>query len=316
MLDDARVQLDPSTGLRIRQGGLQPFTGARVAAVEDGHVILLGHLVDGVEQGQEVLFRVDVLFPMGAQEDVLPLLQAEAGVDVGGLDLRQVLMQDFRHRRADDVGAFLRKAAVGEIAAGVLGVGHVDIGDDIDNPAVRLLRQAFVLAAVAGFHVEDRDVQTFCADDAEAGVRVSQHQHRIGLDGHHQLVALGDDIAHGLAQVRTDSVHVHLRVRELQVLEEHAVKVVIIVLSGMRQDRVEIRPALIDHGRQPYNLRPRPHDDEKLQFAVAGERNLAIVHNYSTGSKYVSGLFGSKSSFAHMRVMRGSVSERLMMLWV
>ena len=64
--DDARVKLEA--------GGFKALAGARVAAVEDGHVILLGHLIDGVEEGQEVLFRVDVLLPMGAQKDVLALL--------------------------------------------------------------------------------------------------------------------------------------------------------------------------------------------------------------------------------------------------
>ena len=139
--------------------------------------------------------------------------------------------------------------------------------------------------ALAGFHVEDRDVQSLCTDDAEAGVRITQHKHRIGFDGDHQLIALGNDIAHGFAQVRTDSVHIYLRIGELQVFEEYAVKVVIIVLASMRQNRVEVLPALIDHGRQPDDLRPRSHNDEKLEFAVVGERNLAIIHNYSTGSK-------------------------------
>lgn len=74
MLDDTRVELDPSAGLRIRQGGLQPFPGARVTAIKNRHIILLRHGVDGREKGEEVLFRVDVLFPMGAQKDVLTFL--------------------------------------------------------------------------------------------------------------------------------------------------------------------------------------------------------------------------------------------------
>ena len=53
----------------------------------------------------------------------------------------------------------------------------------------------------------------------------------------------------------------------------------------MRQDCVEVLPALIDHGRQPDDLRAGSHDDEELELAVVGKRNLAIIHNYSTGSK-------------------------------
>ena len=61
-------------------------------------------------------------------------------MNIGGLNLRQVLVQDFRHRRAGDIGAFSRETTVSEIAAGVLAIGHIDIGNDIDNPAVRFLR--------------------------------------------------------------------------------------------------------------------------------------------------------------------------------
>ena len=313
MLDNARVELEA--------GGGQTLAGAGVAGVQDRHVVLLGHSVDGVEQAQEVLLRVDVLLAVGAQQDVPPLFEAEAGVDVGRLDLRQVLVQDLRHRRAGDVGALLREPALGQVPARVLGVREIDIGDDVDNPAVRLLRQALVLAAVAGLHVEDGDVQALRANDAQTAIGIPKHQHRIGLDGHHQLVALGDDIAHGLAEVRTHGIHIHLRRGEFQVLEEHAVQVVVIVLARVRQDGVEVGTALVDDRRQPDDFRAGADDDEKLELAVVGEGDFAIVHIaniafYSTGSKYVSGRFGSKSSFAHMRVMSGSVSDRLMMLCV
>ena len=189
-------------------------------------------------------------------------------MDVAGLNLGEVVMQHLRHRRTRDVRALLREARVGQVAAGVLGVGEIHVADDVHDAPVGLLRQALVLAAVAGLHVEDRDVQPLRADDAEAGVRVPQHQHRIGLDLHHQLVALRDDIAHGLAQVRAHGVHIHIRVLELQVLEKHPVQVVIIVLPRMRQDRVKILPALVNHSRQADDFRAGADDDQKLQLPV------------------------------------------------
>ena len=103
--DDTRVELEAAR--------LQPLPGARVAAVEDGHVILRRHLVDGIEQAQEVLFRVDVLLAVGAQEDVLALLEAQAGVDIGCLNLGEVVMQHLSHRRAGHVRALLGKPRVG-----------------------------------------------------------------------------------------------------------------------------------------------------------------------------------------------------------
>ena len=49
----------------------------------------------------------------------------------------------------------------------MLGIAHVDVADDVNDATVSLLRQTLVLAAVAGFHVEDRNVQTLCADDTQ-----------------------------------------------------------------------------------------------------------------------------------------------------
>ena len=57
-----------------------------MAGIQNGHIILFRHGVDGAKQGQEVLFRVDILLPVGGEQDVLPLGQTQPPVDVGGLD--------------------------------------------------------------------------------------------------------------------------------------------------------------------------------------------------------------------------------------
>lgn len=57
LLDDAFVELEA--------GGGETVAAAGVAAVENGHVVLLGHFVDGGEERQEVLLGVDVFFAVG-----------------------------------------------------------------------------------------------------------------------------------------------------------------------------------------------------------------------------------------------------------
>ena len=101
-------------------------------------------------------------------------------------------------------------------------------------------------------------------DDAEARVGVSQHQHGIGPDGGHQLVTAGDDVAHSLTKVIANCLHINIWIGQFQVLKEHAIQVIVVVLPRMRQQRVEVLPAFINHCRQPDYLRPRPYDDEKL----------------------------------------------------
>ena len=194
----ARVQLEA--------GGLQALAGARVAGVEDRHVVFLGQRVDRGEQAREVGLGVDVLLAVGGEQHVLLRLQAELGEDVRGLDFVKVGAQDLCHGRSRDVGALRGAAGVLQVAAGVLGVGQVDVGDHVDDAAVGLLWQALVLAAVARLHVEDGDVQALCRDGGQAAVGVAQDQKGVGLDLDHEPVGGGDDVAHGLAQVGAHGV--------------------------------------------------------------------------------------------------------------
>ena len=71
----------------------------------------------------------------------------------------------------------------------------------------------------------------------------------------HELVALRDDVAHRLAQIRADGVHIDLGVGQLQVVEEHAVQVVVVVLAGVGQNNIKIFAGLVDDGGQTDDLR-------------------------------------------------------------
>ena len=256
---------------------LQALAAARMAAVEDGHVVALGDGVDGVEEAQEVFLGVDVFLAVGAQQDVLAFFESEAGVDVAGFDVGQVLTEYFGHGRAGEVGALLGQAAVGQVAAGVLGVAEVYVGDDVDDSAVGLLGQALVLAAVAGFHVEDGYVEALGGDGAQAGIGVAEDEEGVGPDGGHQLVGAVDDVADGGAEVVADGVHVYLGVGKLEVAEEHAVEVVVVVLAGVGQDYVEVLSALVDGGRQADDLRPRADDYQQAQPPILFEFYIVVI---------------------------------------
>ena len=262
----ARVQLEA--------GGLQALAGARVAGVQDRHVVFLRERVDRGEQAREVRLGVDVLLAVGREEHVTLGLQAELGEDIRGLDLVQVGAQDLRHGRARDVGALGGAAGVLEVAAGVLGVCQVDVGDHVDDAAVGLLGQALVLAAVARLHVEDGDVEPLGRDCRQAAVGVAQDQQRVGLHLNHELIARGDDVAHGLAQVGAHGVQVDVGVFQRQVAEEDAVERIVVVLPGVRQQAVEVAAALLDDLGQADDLGAGAHDDQQLQAAVVIKRNI------------------------------------------
>lgn len=83
--------------IKLESGSLETMTAAGMAAVENRHVILFGHCVDRIEKAEEILLRVDVLFAVSAQQDVVPLLESESLVYIGCLDLGKVLMEHLGH---------------------------------------------------------------------------------------------------------------------------------------------------------------------------------------------------------------------------
>ena len=269
MTDDSPVQLE--------SGSLKSLPRSGMAAVEDRHVVLLGHGVDGIEKRKEVLFRIYVLLPVGGKKDILSLLKAESLMDIGSLYLGEVLMENFSHRGSGHIGPFLGKTALREISSCVFAVGEVHIGDDVNNPTVGFLGKAFVLAAVSCLHMEYGDMESLRSDHREAAVGVTENEDRVGLDAYHKFVALGYDVAHRLSEVGPYSVHVHFRILQLEVTEEHSVEVVIVVLSRMCQDRIEILPALVDHSREADDFGTGAYYYEEFQFAVVGERYVGVI---------------------------------------
>ena len=235
-----------------------------MTTVEDGHVVLLRHLVDSSEEGEEVLLRVDVFLAVSGQENVLAFLQTEALVDVAGLDIGKVVVEDFRHGGSCDIGALLGQAAVGEVSSCMLRVGHIHVGNDIDDTAVGLLGQALVLAAVAGLHVENGDMESFGSDNAEAAVGVAKDQYAVRLGLGEELVGAVDDVAAGSAKVITDSIHIDLGLCELQVLEEDTVEVVVVILACVGENHVKVLAALVDDGGETDDLGARADNDNQF----------------------------------------------------
>ena len=185
-------------------------------------------------------------------------------MDVAGLDIGEIVVENFCHGGSRDIGALLGQAAVGEVTTGVLRVGHVHVGDDIDDTAVGLLGQALVLAAVAGLHVEDRNMETLGSDNAEAAVGVAKDQYAVRLGLGEEFVGAVDDVAAGRAKVVTDSIHIDLGLCELQILEENTVEVVIVILARVGENHVKVLAAFVDDGGETDNLGARADYDNEL----------------------------------------------------
>ena len=104
---EAQRLIDPDTRIQFEAALFQTVLASGMAGVQDGHIILFCQRIDGSEQTQEVLFRVDVLLTVGGQQNVLVLFQPQTLQHVAFLNLFQIHVQHFRHGRAGLVGALL-----------------------------------------------------------------------------------------------------------------------------------------------------------------------------------------------------------------
>jgi hypothetical protein len=105
-------------------------------------------------------------------------------------------------------------------------------------------------------------VETIGSYDRQTTVGVAEHQYGIRAGLYHHLVTLVDNVAHRRTQIITHGIHIDVRVFQFQVLEEYSVQVIVIILSGMGQESIEIFAAFVDDCCQTDNLRAGAHDNE------------------------------------------------------
>ena len=239
-----------------------------MAGIEHRHIVGFRQPVDGREQGSEVLFGIYIFFPVGGKQNITALCKPQPGVDIAAFDLREVFGKHLRHGGPGNENTLRRQAAPDQPVPRPLGIRHVYIRNHVHDPAVCFFRQAFILAAVARFHMEDGNMQPLRADHGKTGIGIAQHQNGVRLQLRHQCVAAGDDIAHAFAQIAACGVQRHVRRCEAQIAEKHAVQVIIIVLPRVAKQRIKARSAFFDHGGKPYDLGPRAHNDQQLQLSV------------------------------------------------
>lgn len=259
--------LDLYSRIKFETCSLKAVTAPGMATVENRHVILLGHCVYRIEKAEEVLLRVDVLFAVSTQQDVVPLLESESLVYIGCLDLGKVLMEHLGHGRTGDVCTLTGKSAFSKVSSCMLGVGEIDVRDDVHDAAVRLLGQAFVLAAVPRLHVKNRNMQTLRADHGKAGIGVAQNEHRVRPEPRHQFIRSVDNVPDRRAEIVARGVQIIVRRAETEIVKKHLIERVVIVLPGVHKNLFKIPVTAFDRGGQPDDLRPCADDRHELQLS-------------------------------------------------
>ena len=160
-------------------------------------------------------------------------------------------------------------------------IGEIDVAYDVHNAAVGLFRETFVLAAVACFHMENRDMEALGPYDAEATVGITQDKDCIGLESCEEFVGAIDYVAAGCSKVIPHCIHIDFRRGEFEVFKKDAVQIIVVVLACVSKDYVEILAAFADDCGKTDNLRTCSHHDTEFEFAVVLPMNVAIVEFWS-----------------------------------
>ena len=111
------------------RAGFQTLAAAGMAGVEDGHVVVLGQMVDGGEQVDEVLLGVDVLLPVGGQAGyTCPFPAPDAlSTSLASIFSRLACSTSAMGLPVTKVRSFGGALGV-QITAGVLGIAQVHVG--------------------------------------------------------------------------------------------------------------------------------------------------------------------------------------------
>ncbi len=171
-----------------------------------------------------------------------------------------------------------RVEALGQqVLAAAVRVGHQHVARLVDDPAVDLLGDAVVEAAVAGLHVEDRDPHALCDIGRHRAVGVAQDQQPVGpLLLEHRLRRLP-----GLRPTRAAKPPPEMprvgRARAPRAGRRRRRSA-----SGRSSGRCGPAPArraveALDHAAQPDDLRPRPEHRRGSSSAGAARRDAVLA---------------------------------------
>ncbi|MPN37649.1 hypothetical protein SDC9_185169 [bioreactor metagenome] len=158
-----------------------------------------GNAVDRVHEREEIVLIVYVLLAVRREQDVTLLGQTQPQKHVARQNPFLLRFKHLAHRRAGDEQKLAVEPLGKQVSAGVLRIGQIHVADAVHDHAVDHLRHVPVPAAVARFHMENRNLEPLCRNRRECGVGVPQHEQRIRLFALHHRVGLCDDVSHRFA---------------------------------------------------------------------------------------------------------------------
>src|SRR5690606_2332464 len=200
-----------------------------------------------------------VLGAMQRDEEILFRLDSQTRKNITCLYLRSIEVEHLFYRIARDENAVAGNPFSKQICAATLGIGHQDIAAMVDDAAVYLFRNAVIEAAVACFHVVDRNTHTLRDHGEKAAIGVSKDQEAIRLFSPNDLFALDHYPPDLFAHAGALDAEIMIRFADVQLPKENVTQALVEVLPGMYDDVIT---QLVESGNdatQANDLRARTY---------------------------------------------------------
>ncbi len=230
---------------------------------------MLDQRVQRIEQVAQRRRRIDVLLAVRTDQKVTTRLEAMGREHVRLVDLREIEIQHLAHVRPGLDDGFGPDALGQKIPSGVLRQHHVDVRQMIEDLPVDLFRDALIEAAVAGLHVEHRDLPSLGRNHRHARIGVAVQQHGVRRLLFEDLVAAGNHLGDGLGRIRPRGLEEVIRAADSEIVEKHLVQLVVEILPGMHQHVLEVLLQGGDDAAHLDQFRPRADDGHDLTHVTA-----------------------------------------------
>jgi hypothetical protein len=164
----------------------------------------------------------------------------------------------------DDEDPIAADALAQEVFPAALRIRHQHRAAVVDDPAIDFLGHAVVVAAIAGFHVQDGDAETTGHDSRQAAVRIPEDQQSVWPMVQERGLHPGENLAGLGAEARRANAERHVRRAHGKLPVEHPAQPVVEVLTGVHEHVVHMLVEQLDDPAETDDLRTGSEDGHDL----------------------------------------------------
>ena len=255
-----------------------PFVVAGMYGVDRGRV----EAVHGQKDLSQRLVRSGVFLPVTGHViespghvDPLSVKTPDIGLPRQGPEMEEGIVHDVPHHMGPVPQAF-----AAQLPGRILGGGEEEPRAVVGEDAVDLFRIAQRAQAVAGLHMQDRDIELDRGQSGgERGIRIAVDEERVGLFSEQHLLESDEHASGHLRVGAAGDPQIIIRRGDPHLAEEDLRHVFVVVLAGVDKDLGMLTAQRAGAGRSLDELRPGSHDcdDPHQSTSMLSRRATAFM---------------------------------------